>query len=147
MDNLFEEYTSYEEYKNVLLEPLNADEKKTVDEHYCHFQKVYFITDDKIKHIDKIVLIKDIIKCLYFIYIDFGYKEWDDKYWFFVGKLNNEIYFTYESDCNGTGFGLGCESTLYFSKTPEYLIKYGFTNKHRELIINNIQRRFICPNV
>lgn len=145
MDNLFEEYASYEEYKNVLLEPLNADEKINKDE-YCHYQKAYFITDDKIIPIKKVVLIKDIIECLYFLYTDFGYSEWDDKYWFFVGKLN-KIYFMYESGCNGTGFGLGSESTLYLSKTPEYLIKYGFTNKHRNLIVNNIHKRFICSNV
>jgi hypothetical protein len=52
----------------------------------------------------------------------------------------------YESDCCGTGFGLGSKSTLYLSKNPELLTAYGLTNKHRDLITKNIKEfRFTCP--
>ncbi len=148
MDNLFEEYACYEEYKYILLEPFNADEElKRRGKTYCHYQNAYFINDNKINHINKVILIKDRIKYLFFLYTDFGETEWDGRYWFFVGKLKNEIYFMYETKCCGTGFGLGSETILYLSKNPNYLIKYGFTNKHRELINNNICRRFICPKM
>lgn len=148
MDSLFKEYHYYEEYKNILLEPLNADETLNIDKkYYCHTQNAYFITDNTINHINKVILIKDRIKYLFFLYTDFGETEWDDKYWFFVGKLNNGIYFMYETECNGTGFGLGTQSKLYLSKKPEYLIKYSFTNKHRDLINYNIYKRFICQKV
>jgi hypothetical protein len=147
MDNLFNEYAYTEEYKNIIVEPLNADEMLNANKRYCHTQHAYFITDNAINHINKVILIKDRIKYLCFLYTDFGEKEWDNKYWFFVGKLNNGIYFMYETICCGTGFGLGAESKLYLSKKPEYLIKYSFTNKHRDLIKNNIHRRFICSKV
>jgi hypothetical protein len=146
MDNLFKNYSSFDEYKYILIEPLNAD-LLTQDKSVCHTQKVYMITNKKINYLDnKVILIKDNIICLFFIYTDFGQKMWDDKYWFFIGKLNNDIYFSYESGCSGTGFGLGSTSTIYFSKTPELLCSYGLTNKQRDLIINNIDKRFICSN-
>lgn len=147
MDNLFEEYAHYEEYKNILLQPFTADETLNINKYYAHTQNAYFITDTNINHINKVILIKDRIKYLFFLYADFGEIEWDDKYWFFVGKLNNGLYFMYETKCSGTGFGLGTQSGLYLSKKPEHLIKYSFTNKHRDLINNNIYRRFIYPKV
>ena len=147
MDYLFKEYCFYEEYKNILFGPLEAD-CKSVNGGYCHYQKCYFINFNTIKHVNKCMLIKDKIECLYFVYIDFGEKQWDDKYWFFVGKLTNDLYFAYESDCCGTGFGLGSSSSLYLSKTPELLYTYGLTNKHRDLINSNINisQRFNCLN-
>lgn len=145
MDNLFNDYDSYDKYKNVLSEPFNADDTMIIDQNYSHTQKIYLIDDNKITPIDKLISIKNIIDCLFFLYTDFGEFDWDDRYWFFVGKLYNGFYFMYETKCNGTGFGLGTEATIYFSKIPQYLIKYGFTDKHRELIVNNIHKRFICP--
>jgi hypothetical protein len=98
MDNLFTEYAYYEEYKNILLEPFNADEAlNRGDKRHCHDQNAYFINDNKINHINKVTLIKDTIKYLFFLYTDFGETEWDDRYWFFVGNLNNGIYFMYET--------------------------------------------------
>ncbi len=144
---LFEKHCSYEQYKHVLLEPLEADIMALNPDKYYHKQKCFsFIhseVDNNIKYINKVIIIKDIIECLFFIYTDFGEKKWDDKYWFFIGKLNNGIYFIYESDCCGTGFGLGSTSTLYLSKSKNLLYVYGLTNKHRELLNNNIHKRFI----
>lgn len=151
MDTLFDVSASYEEYKNVLVEPLYADYKSTRlnrnYETYAHCQNSFIISNNAIKQVHKCALIKGHITCLYFIYVDFG-KKWDNKYWFFIGKLDNDIYFMYESGCCGTGFGLGSKSTLYLSKTPELLCKYGLTDKHRDLISNNIDKRFttFCDN-
>ena len=60
--------------------------------------------------------------------------EYDDKYWFFIGKLENNLYFSYEIGCSGTGFGLGETSLIHFSKTKELLLLYGLTDKHRNLV-------------
>ena len=50
MDNLFNEYCCYKEYKNILFGPLEAD-CKSVNGDYCHYQKCYRINCDNIKHI------------------------------------------------------------------------------------------------
>ena len=58
--NVFNNYYLYEEYKNVLDEPLDADfetEQKTENE-YPHYQKCYLITDDNIKPLYQKVMIK-----------------------------------------------------------------------------------------
>jgi hypothetical protein len=68
MDNLFKNYSSFDEYKYILIEPLNAD-LLTQDKSVCHTQKVYMITNKKINYLDnKVILIKDNIICLFFIY-------------------------------------------------------------------------------
>lgn len=146
MEKLFEEYSSFDKYKCILLEPLEADFIPNSND-YCHEQKCYVLTSDKIKHINRIALIKDNIECLFFVYVDFGQQIWDKKYWFFVGKLKNGIYFVYESGRSGTGFGFGETSQICLSKMPDVLCKYGLTDKQRDLIINNISKRFICPHM
>ena len=136
----------YEEYKIVLDEPLDADfeTKQKTENEYPHYQKCYLITNDKIKQLNQNVIIKNLINCIYFVYTNFG-KEYDDKYWFFIGKLNyykeenNNLYFSYEVGHSGTGFGLGETSIIHFSKTKELLLSYGLTNKQRNLIISNIK--------
>lgn len=148
MDNLFQTHKPYEKYNYILSYPLESERKALLEPNrYYHTQNCYAICNDKIKHIDKGVIIKNKIECLFFLYVDFGEKTWDDKYWFFIGKLKEEVYFMYESDCCGTGFGLGSKSTLYFAKKPELLTTYGLTDKHRDLITKNIEEmRFTCPN-
>ena len=143
METLFQNSCSFEEYKYILEAPLEADLQSVFIDSYCHEQYCCAITGDKIKHINKLIIIKDKIECLYFIYINFGEKKWDNKYWFFIGRLNNQIYFAYESGCCGTGFGLGSKSSLYLSKTQELLCKYGLTDKQRELI--NMSPSFSVP--
>jgi hypothetical protein len=145
MDKLFLEWEDYSKYKHVLKAPLEAD--KAISTKYCHSQKGYGIYEDKIKYLggDKIISILDKITDIYFLYIDIGLSRWDSKYWFFVGKLKDDFYFIYEVGCCGTGFGLGEESIIHVSKKQEWLSKYGFTNKHRTLIAENIEKRFIYP--
>jgi len=145
MDQLFENCISYEDNKKYVVDPLQAD---CMDQNsFCHYQKCYRIDTDKIKVITKRVIIKDLIDCLYFLYVDALLDNFDDKYWFFVGKLKNDFYFAYESGCCGTGFGLGSESTLYVSFNKKLLIKYGLTDKQRDLIFkeqnkNNMQNNY-----
>ena len=138
--NVFNNSYLYDEYKTVLDEPLDADLKtKQLNENeYPHYQKCYLITNDKIKPLNKNVMVKHLIKCLYFVYTDFSEKEYDDKYWFFIGRLENNLYFSYEIECSGTGFGLGETSVMYFSKTKELLLLYGLTDKHRNLVNLNL---------
>lgn len=133
--NVFNNSYLYEEYKNVLDEPLDADLKTTQqnENEYPHYQKCYLITN-KIKPLNQNVMVKHLIECLYFVYTDFGEKEYDNKYWFFIGRLKNNLYFSYEMGCSGTGFGLGETSVIHFSKTKEFLLLYGLTDKHRNLI-------------
>lgn len=141
MNNLFNEFSDFENFKNNLSEPLEADEIKDLN---LHFQKCYFIKDNNIKHINKRFIIKNIIEHLYFLYIDLGEKEFDERYWFFIGKIKNKnLYFTYETGCCGTGFGLGEISTIYLSENKDLLCNYGLTNKQRYLINKNISKRFI----
>jgi hypothetical protein len=142
MENLFKEYRAYEQCKHMLQEPLDADKNSTRND-YCHEQTCCAITDNKILYIDKLTLINDIINKLYFIYTDFGKTKWDDKYWLFIGKLKNGLYFSYESDCCGTGFGLASKSSLYLSKKKDLLYQFGLTNVQREFICSNICQRFI----
>jgi hypothetical protein len=138
--NLFNTSYLYEVYKTVLDEPLDADLRTTYKNanEYPHYQKGYLITNDKIQLLNQTIIIKHLIHCLYFVYTDFGKKEFDDKYWFFIGRLKNNLYFSYEMGCSGTGFGLGETSIMYFSKTKELLLLYGLTNKHRNLINSNL---------
>jgi hypothetical protein len=134
MNSLFQNIFFYVDYENILAEPLNADETLIDPNINCHEQKAYAIQTDKIKSIDKRIIIKNSIECLYFIYVDTKLNYYDDKYWFFIGKLKNGIYFSYESGCCQTGFGLGSKSSLYLAKEQDHLITYGLTNKQRELI-------------
>ena len=145
--NVFNNSYPYEEYKHVLDEPLDADLKtklNTEDEypdyqnHYPHYQNSYMITNDKIIPSHQNIMIKHKINCLYFVYTDFGEKEFDNKYWFFIGELNNNLYFSYEVGISGTGFGLGETSVIHFSKTKELLLSHGLTNKQRNLIKLNL---------
>ena len=136
----------YEKYKNVLDEPLNADletKSKTLDE-YVHYQRCCYITNNKIRQLNKNVMIKNFINCLYFVYTDFGESEFDNKYWFFIGKLSgykeeNIVYFSYEVGRAGTGFGFGETSIIHLADTKELLLSYGLTDKQRNLIISNIK--------
>lgn len=142
MDQLFENNISYDDYKNILSTPLQAD--CNMNQNFCHYQKCYRIDTDKIKLIEKRVKIKDLIDCLYFLYVDEALDSYDDKYWFFIGKLTNDFYFVYESGCCMTGFGLGSKSSLYFSSNKDLLIKYGLTDKHRNLIKQNENNFAVC---
>lgn len=144
MENLFQTSQPYENFKRVLSEPLIADYAKSTDSNkYCHDQTCFSITNKKIRHVKQTVVIKDEIESLYFVHVDAGRMKWDDRYWFFVGKLKHGTYFTYESGCCGTGFGLGSESKLYLSKNPELLYDYALSNEQRNLI--NTTDRFTCP--
>jgi len=138
--NIFNNSFLYEEYKNVLDEPLDADlkTKQNNENEYPHYQKCYLITNDKINILNQNVMVKPLINCLYFVYTDFGEKEFSDKYYFFIGRLKNNLYFSYEIECSGTGFGLGETSVIYFSKTKELLLLYGLTDKHRNLVNSNL---------
>lgn len=137
---IFDSAHFYEEYKNILDEPLDADLKsvKMDDKTYVHFQNCYLITKNKIIPSDRNMSIKHLIECIYFVYTDFGEKEFDDKYWFFIGRLTNDLYFSYEVGCSGTGFGLGETSKMYFSKSEKLLLTYGLTDKQRNFIKQSI---------
>jgi hypothetical protein len=142
MDILFQNNFTYKDYENILFEPLNADEILINPNINCHEQKAYVILPNKIKPVEKRIIIKNLIESLYFIYVDTKLNYNDDKYWFLIGKLKNGIYFSYESGCCQTGFGLGSKSSLYLSREQDHLIKYGLTNKQRELI-NQYKNVFI----
>lgn len=86
MDKLFEEFSSYDLYKNILAETLDADYNATIDTNYLHETKLTIITNDMIKHSNKTCVIKDKIKYLYYVYVDLGENEWDTRYYFFVGR-------------------------------------------------------------
>lgn len=148
MDNdlmeIFDSSHFYEEYKNILDEPLDADLKSVQKKDYVHFQKCYLITNSKIIPSNRNMSIKHLIECVYFVYTDFGEGEFDDKYWFFIGKLSNDLYFSYEVGCSGTGFGLGETCTMHFSKTEELLLTYGLTDKQRNFIKQNIGSHAEC---
>jgi len=81
--NIFNNSYSYEEYKNVLDEPLDADLKatKNVEDDYPHYQECYLILNGKITQAKnkKTVELKPLIRCLYFVYTDLGEKEYDNK--------------------------------------------------------------------
>lgn len=134
MNVLFQNNFPYKDYENILFEPFNADETLINPDTSCHEQKAYAIQPNKIKPIEKRIIIKDLIETLYFIYVDTKLNYYDDKYWFLIGKLKNGIYFSYESGCCQTGFGLGSKSSLYLAREQSDLITYGITNKQRELI-------------
>lgn len=140
MDKLFSKTFSYEQYKELLQKPLEADLKFKNNINYAHYQKCIVIHNQHGPIVsDKCVSIIDKIESLYFVYTDFGCQQWDDKYYFFIGKLINNIYFSYEVGCSGTGFGLGEESIIHLSQSKELLYNYGLTNKNRELIDKNIK--------
>lgn len=138
MDELFspKNAISYEKHKEVLEPPLDADIYLKQHPNFCHYQDYYFLYANRIERVNRIKIIKFNIECLYFIHNDFGLEKWDDMYWFFVGRLSNNLYFSYESGCCGTGFGLGSKSKIYISQEPRLLYEYGLTDKQRELILN-----------
>lgn len=144
MDNdlmeIFDSAHFYEEYKSILDEPLDADLKSvTIDEdHYTHYQNCYLITKNKIIPSNRNMSIKHLIEYIYFVYTDFGEREFDDKYWFFIGKLKDDLYVSYETGRSGSGFGLGETSTMHFSKSEELLLTYGLTDKQRNLVKQHI---------
>ncbi len=156
MDKLFEESCSFDnyEYKHILEVALDADIRAAESDirapqpdNIFHEQKCVIITKDNIKIVNKIVLIKKFIECLYFVNVDFGEDIHDDKYWFFVGKFYNNSYFIYESGCCATGF-IGSKSSLTASKSQELLYNMGLTDKQRDMITNNINQnqRFKCSD-
>lgn len=130
---MFNKSYLYEEYKSFLDEPLDMDAEAIDD---THFQECHLITNNKIQLLNRRIILKPLIECLYFVYVDYGRIKYDDKYWFFIGKLKNGLYFSYEVGCSGTGFGLGETSKIYFSNTKELLLLYGLTDKQRNIIDN-----------
>jgi len=155
IENLFTISEPYDKYDYLLSIPLDADHRAMLDKRTMlenphleyqfrllldHEQRRYYIEPDNIKcYNNKIISLKGKIESLFFIYTDFGDIDgWSDKYWFFIGKTTYGMYFAYEVSNAGTGFGLGEESVIHFSKSQELLCKYGLTNKQRELIKNNI---------
>jgi hypothetical protein len=143
---IFDNSHPYEQYETILNEPLNADFESTQNSEndYPHYQECYCITNDNIKK-SKNIIIKNLINCIYFVYTDLGNKEFDDKYWFFIGNFNfdkegkHNFYFSYEVGRSGTGFGLGETSRIHFSRTKELLLEYGLTNKQRNLIRSTME--------
>lgn len=146
IENLFDTFEKYSIYSNYFSEPFKAN--SCTDVNYPHSQNCYRIDKNGIKLLNKKIDLTEIIECFYFIYVDYGLKEFDDKYWFAIGKIKNQnnIFFSYESNCSGTGFGLGETSTLYFSNDKSLLITYGLTNKQRNLIANNKKKFTIIEN-
>ena len=147
---LFDNTYFYENYKDVLDEPLDADYQsvKQTENDYPHYQECNLIEKNGIKQVKREhnAIIKPLINCLYFVYTDFGKEKVDDKYWFFIGKLkslkdNAEFYFTYEVGCSGTGFGLGETSILNCSKSKELLMMYGLTDRQRNIIFTHLPNK------
>ncbi len=120
--------------KQIFDEPFNVD--YNLSHSNSHFINAYFIYNNKLS-VSKKIKIKDNIDCFYFVYVDYGMKRWDDKYWFCIGKTKDNLFFSYESTCCGTGFGLGSCTKIHYSKDKELLITYGIENKHRTLINEN----------
>lgn len=149
MELLFQEHCPYELYSNILYDPLDADYKakieNTEDKPYTflHENKLCFISDDGIKHSNKPCILRDKIKNLYFVYVDCGEQMFDDKYYFFIGELNDKWYFSYETECSGTGFGICSTSRIHFSRSFEQLYNLGLTDAQRQLINDNINERFV----
>jgi hypothetical protein len=83
MDNLFQTHEPCEKYDYILSHPLESDLLALNSDNFCHTQNCYAICHDKIKHINK-VIIKNMIECLFFLYVDFGEQTWDHKYWFLL---------------------------------------------------------------
>lgn len=140
MNEVFNKPLNYNDYIHLFNEPMDIDYKSRKNykwyKEYLHCIDATFIFNNKML-ISKRKLIKDKIDSFYFIYVDKGLNQYDDKYWFCIGKIkdkNNDIYFSYESMCNGTGFGLGEITTIYYSKDKDMLLKYGITDKHRNFI-------------
>ena len=61
MDNLFDNKYSYEKYRDLLSEPLEADGNTKYINEQRHFQKCVVITTDNIKLVEKRVIIKNSI--------------------------------------------------------------------------------------
>ncbi len=146
METLFDESEPYSKYKAALYEALDAPYRKDDDEHRL---KCVAIHEDKIKPLNKRILIRDRIIDLYFVYVDYDSDECESRYWFFIGKIHNDvvnkdIYFVYESECCYTGFGFCEEPTLSLSTSQDLLKIYGLTDKHRTLINEN--SRFTIKN-
>ena len=138
MDNLFDNKYSYEKYRDLLSEPLEADGNTKYINEQRHFQKCVVITTDNIKLVEKRVIIKNSIDCLFFLYMDPSLRSYDARYWFFIGQIKNNknkiAYFSYEAGCCGTGFGFCETSSLHLSNDPNLLVTYGLTDKQRDLI-------------
>jgi len=147
MQQLFDEFAAFETYAHVLKEPFSADARRKSDPSFNHFSLTYIIKNESIQCVNKIILLNEYIECLYFLVADLGRNVWeDDRHWFVIGKLKNNLLFVYETNCSGTGFGFCEESKLILCQTPEQLTTFGLTDKHRNFIEKYIKKRFIVNN-
>jgi len=131
-------------WRDIMKKPFEADLKimvPNVDPHFAHDQYIYVCKDSLPKLINKHMKMENNIDCVYFIYNNKSDYEYDEKYWFLIGKIKTNIsnhWFSYESGCPGTGFGLGTETTIFLVQQFDILIKYCLTDKQRNLIIKHI---------
>ena len=137
--------TDTNKYLAIFSDPFNAD-NNTIDKNLqrtqCHYLRAFFIYNNRISPSNKLI-IKDNIDCFYFVYVDYGMDRWDDKYWFCIGKTKDECFFSYESKCCGTGFGLGSQTKIYYSRNQNILLTYGIEDKHRTFIQEH-KKMFLC---
>ena len=147
METIFDEKIKIEYHKHFD-DPFNTD--KTKNKTVCHFVTAYFLFNNRISP-SKQLIIKDNIDCLYYIYVDHGNSRWDDKYWFCIGKTKDARFFSYESTCGGTGFGLGSQTKIYYAMDQEILLTYGIEDKHRtfmkehtKMFLHNLIDETLC---
>jgi hypothetical protein len=126
------------EWKEKLSEPLKADYRYFTEVHSGHEQDLFFIMHNNLpKQVSQKQRVLDKIADILFLYADNNLDGFDDSYWFFIGKLNgikNQYYFSYETKCSGSGFGLGEKSQIYISQSLDSLVLYALTEKQRNLI-------------
>jgi hypothetical protein len=141
MDSIFNEALT-EPYQELFADPFDADWDTNHRPTQCHFLRAHFIFNNQISPSSQ-VEIKHNIDCFYFVYVDFGNERWDDKYWFCIGKTKDKRFFSYESTCSGTGFGLGSSTTIYYAKDENVLLTYGIEDKHRAFIEQHPKKIFL----
>ena len=146
MEQLFAISTDFQNYQHYFALPFMADINTKAIQEGAHFVNSFDINYNQISKTKTIAVATDTIDKLHFMYVNFGERQFDAKYWFCVGQLTNGIYFSYESGCSGTGFHLGETSTIFSAKTQELLHNFGLSDKQRTLIRNNIDKdqRFLC---
>ncbi len=146
METLFMNVLSVHDYKEFFRECWTADHCAQTNfqrrkhnpnfgmhfEH--HVETTILLTQEKTRFVNVPVSILPAIQHFCFLYVDKGEHEYDDRYYFAVGVLNNGQYFSYEAGCSGTGFGFAETTKICISKDPCLLAWSGLTDKQREYI-------------
>ena len=102
---------------------------------FCHYHETYVCTKNSLPKLCTSSLPSyKIINTITFSYTNNKLDEFEDSYWFCLGTTKDGKYFMYESDCCGSGFGLGSKSKMYIAIKMEYILLYALTDRHRHII-------------